>query len=332
MRSAFLTEMGFRGKIPISHPNMRTEMAWMCTLNADHYNIHHYSEIKGYDAVFIIFPKAMVKLNAFGVEMTPPIGAEKDLSIYKSPIIEVLKQNNKKVCFVQEGPSDLFGDYDLDIQFHYYNILSECDIIFAHNKIDVSFYKGLFPEKNIHVIPTLMIAEGLPTKLVTNNSAMIGGNFCRWYNGFQSYMVARNFDCPIYVPSSHCKRNGEEQIPNLFHLPWTTWAEWINVLSTFQYAVHLMPTVAAGTFSLNCAYWGIPCIGNKKVDTQNYLFKDLSVDVEDLYTAQNRAQGLKENEIFYRNMSKESRELLVKSYYFNRTKWLDHMENAINGQ
>ena len=34
---AFLTEMGFKGKILSDHPNMRTEFAWMYALNADHF-------------------------------------------------------------------------------------------------------------------------------------------------------------------------------------------------------------------------------------------------------------------------------------------------------
>ena len=58
MKIAFLTEMGFTGKIPKEHPNMRTEFAWMHALDADHYNIH--SPIEGYDVVFVIFPDDVV--------------------------------------------------------------------------------------------------------------------------------------------------------------------------------------------------------------------------------------------------------------------------------
>jgi hypothetical protein len=57
MDVAFLTEMGFEGKIPSNHSNMRTEFAWMHALNADHRHIHHYREVRGYDHVFIIFLK-----------------------------------------------------------------------------------------------------------------------------------------------------------------------------------------------------------------------------------------------------------------------------------
>jgi hypothetical protein len=45
MRIAFITEMGFEGKVPSNHSNMRTEFAWMHALNADHRHLHHYTEI-----------------------------------------------------------------------------------------------------------------------------------------------------------------------------------------------------------------------------------------------------------------------------------------------
>ena len=72
----------------------------------------------------------------------------------------------------------------------------------------------------------------------------------------------------------------------------------MSALSTFKYAVHLMPTIAAGTFSLNCAYFGIPCIGNKKVDTQRLCHPELSVDVEDVEKARTLAKMLKEDPLF----------------------------------
>ena len=40
MSIAFFTEMGFKGKIPRDHNNMRTEFVWMVALDADHYHIN----------------------------------------------------------------------------------------------------------------------------------------------------------------------------------------------------------------------------------------------------------------------------------------------------
>jgi hypothetical protein len=75
-----------------------------------------------------------------------------------------------------------------------------------------------------------------------------------------------------------------------------------------------MPTVAAGTFSLNCAYFGIPCIGNAEVDTQNICHPDLSVDVSDTYYARKLAESLRDNKTFYNKCSQEAKENYHKHY------------------
>jgi len=330
MKTAFLTEMNWHGKVPAGHPNMRTEMAWMHTLQSDHFNIHEYEQVKGYDTVFIIFPKATVKLSAIGIEMTTH-GEDKDISIYSKPIVTTLKQNNGKVCNVQEGPSWFFNEYDMKTQFDFYNQLAECDILFAHNVCDTDFYKGLFPLTRVAVIPSLMIAPPPPFS-VKSDKTIIGGNFCHWYGGFQSYVVASSFECPIFVPTMHCKRKNEEAAPNLTHIPYTTWNDWLQNLSTFKYAVHLMPTAAAGTFNLNCAYWGIPCIGNIKVDTQSVLFPECSVEVENVFGARFIALHLKKNKEFYEHISHYAQKAVVDSVYMNQEKWMTYMEEIINGK
>ena len=160
MKTAFLTETQYKGKWPDNFPNIRTEIAWQIALSADHFNIHDYESVKEYDVVFIIFPKAVVKLTREGLEMTSD-KPDKDMSIYTKPIVETLKRNNKKVCNVQEGPANYFMDYDMSTQFSFYNQLAECDILFAHNNSDISFYKGLFPQSKVRTIPTLMIDPNL---------------------------------------------------------------------------------------------------------------------------------------------------------------------------
>ena len=46
MKIAFLTQMGFTGKVPRNHPNMRTEFAWMNALGANHSCIYNFKNIK----------------------------------------------------------------------------------------------------------------------------------------------------------------------------------------------------------------------------------------------------------------------------------------------
>ena len=65
----FLSEMGFEGKIPPNHTNMRTEFAWMNALNADHKNLHLFEQVRDYDFVFLILPKGKLNLSAEGTKI-----------------------------------------------------------------------------------------------------------------------------------------------------------------------------------------------------------------------------------------------------------------------
>ena len=49
MKIAFFSENGFNGKVDRTHDNMRVEFAWMCALQADHYNVHQLNISEQYD-------------------------------------------------------------------------------------------------------------------------------------------------------------------------------------------------------------------------------------------------------------------------------------------
>jgi hypothetical protein len=305
---------------------MRTEYAWMHALDAIHYNINDINIVKDYDHVFVIIPKGLVFLNAVGSKLSNDKNPTSDW--LNSNFIDILKSNNKKVHYIQEGPSWLFNDYEIIDQFNFYNLLSNCDSIFAHNEHDMKFYKGLFPNKEINRMPTLLI-EDLIKDIIPQpeDKVIVGGNFARWYGGFQSYLVADEFGVDKWTQDSHAKRENEDSIHDLNHLPRVSWIDWMKTLSTFKYAVHLMPTIAAGTFSLNCAYFGIPCIGNEKVDTQKLCHPDLAVDVEDVEKARTLAQRLKKDKDFYQHCSNLSK-LNYRNYY-DIEKYQTHLKNIL---
>jgi hypothetical protein len=126
MRIAFLTEMGFEGKVPSNHPNMRTEFAWMCKLNADHYMIYDrgsVNKVQNYDVVFIIFPKGIVSLNAVGVKLSNDTNSISSLLEADLPSL-LRNQSNKKIYYIQEGPHWLWNDYEIPDQVGFYNFVS----------------------------------------------------------------------------------------------------------------------------------------------------------------------------------------------------------------
>jgi hypothetical protein len=290
MEIAFFTEMGFNGKIPRNHNNMRTEFAWMVALNADHYNIKQIPSNK-YDLGIVIIPKKNPDFD-----------------------INVLKQYCSKVAVMQEGPNWYWQDYDLAKQIWYYNTLTSADIIFTHNKVDKIYYQGLTSHPDIRVMSSLMIEDAIgELKQVERKNVIIGGNFVSWYGGFDSFIIASELSELIYAPSMGRKQDGEEQI-GLNHLPYLNWKQWLHELNNFKYGVHLMRTHAAGTFALNCAYLGIPCIGYKGLDTQEICHPNLTVEIGDLVTAKKLITLLKDKDYY-----KEQSQIAINNYKNNYT-------------
>ena len=290
MEIAFFTEGGYQGKVPRTHSNMRTELAWMCALNADHWNINQSPNQK-YDLGVIIIPKNNPQFD-----------------------INQLKQYCNKIAVMQEGPNWYWQDYSLSQQIWYFNTIQESDFMFVHNESDKKYYKGLTGKECI-VLPSLMIENSVSNlPQIKRKNIIIGGNFCSWYGGFDSYMIAQEANCPIHIPSMGRKIKGEEQMSNLNHLPYMNWVKWIKTLNNFKYGVHLMRTHAAGTFALNCAYLGIPCIGYEGLDTQEKCHPDLTVKLGDLASAKEKLILLKTNNNFYNKCSKVAKENYKKLY------------------
>ena len=75
-----------------------------------------------------------------------------------------------------------------------------------------------------------------------------------------------------------------------------------------------MRTHAAGTFALNCAYLGIPCIGYKGLDTQEICHPELTVNIGDLGKAKELVKKLENDKEFYK-MCSESSQLNYNEHY-----------------
>ena len=296
MKIAFFTEMGFKGVIPRTHKNMRTEFAWMCALNADHYNLKDVP-VEKYDLAIIITPK----------------------NHPEEVNIQHIKKFAAKVGVMQEGPSWYFQDYLLQNQIHYYNNLTEADIIFTHNKQDQKYYKGLTDHPDVRVLPSLIIEDSINNVTLPQERTgiMIGGNMKSWYGGFDSFILASTVTDQIYQPRMGRREEGEEEL-GLVQLPYLEWNEWISELSKRRIGIHMMRTHAAGTFALNCSYLGIPCIGYSGLDTQRILHPNLTVADGDLVQARKLIQKLHNDEKFYNLCAAETKQLYQEHYHENK--------------
>lgn len=293
MNIAFFTEGNYVGKVPREFDNARVDIAWQLALDAFHLPLMSKwpDNLGKFDLGIWIIPKKNIEHCML------------DDSLAK------IKAKCNKVAIMQEGPSWFFQDYPLDQQVWFYNMLCSVDILFAHNYQDMKYLKGLTNHNDVRILKSTMIETSLDPSKITlpekRDGVIIGGNFVRWYGGFDSFIVASQYFSTVYATSMGRRQPGEEQL--VVHLNYTNWTNWIYELSKFKYAVHLMPTQAAGTFALNCAYLGIPNIGYYGLDTQEVLHPNLTVEMGDIEAAKSRMQMLVTDQDFYNDQSETAK-------------------------
>ena len=305
MMVAFFTEGGYQGKVPKNNPNMRTDMAWVHALDADHYPIYLIEQLpsNSYDLGIAILPKIKDKIRQ----------------------LDIAKEMNR-ICNVssvmQESNYFMWQDESVEDQIWYLNTLSGVDFMFTHNNIDKEYYSGLL-NKPCEKLPSVMITDYVKTSNEKIDAVAIGGNLVAAYRGIDSYMVARELDLPIYAITSGRKKLNEEAL-GINHIPWTTWLGWMEQLSQFKYGVQF-GIGGAGSFNLNCAYLGIPCIGLKELESQNLCFPDLSIGDVDLKKGKELILKLKNDQDFYNHCSVVAQENYTK--YFAVDKFYTTVKN-----
>jgi hypothetical protein len=284
---AFFSEGGFTGQLDRTHPNLRMPEVWYTSLNATHYPITSLHTIPDnqFDIGIIIIPKNLQHLLQYD-------------------IVGNMRRVCSKIAFQQEGASWIFQDYEVETQVWFYSLMLAMDFGLCHTERDRKYYESIL-NIPVFVNPTLMLDEPFKhlSRKAQTEKVIIGGNLVRYYGGFNSYLVAREFDCPLWAPSMGRMKQSEKILDDLNHLPWMLWNEWMIELSSMKYAVHLNPNTIAGSFNNNCAYWGIPCIGNIDCDTQRINFPELSLESDDISGAMQLAKRLKADKDFYEHCS-----------------------------
>ena len=298
MKIAFFSEAGYIGKVSRDNPNMRTDVAWVCALDATHPPISTIHELpdNSYDVGIMILPKKREPLLNY-------------------PLLEQYKRVCKKVSIMQESYYNYWQDSSIEEQIWYFNFITEMDLIFCHNDIDAVYYNGLTNVRT-ELLQSVMITDGVVPRSEWGDAVVIGGNFVWAYGGFDSYQVARELTDDVHAVTTGRMKPEEEQV--LKHIPWMLWREWIDTLSQYNVGVQL-GTASAGTFNLNCSFHGIPCIGYSNVNTQKILHPSTTVEVGDIVGAKELARKLKDDK-FYDKCMKETQRIYENYYSEERFK------------
>lgn len=312
---AFFSESDFKGKHTRNSSNPRVDVAWQIALDAIH---------KDFKTLFN-FNKQEKQVWDLGIAIIPK-NAPADEAIKYDVLFDKMRFICKKVSVMQEGPYYQYQNLPIQMQIWYHQMLENADAVFCHNRSDQKYFRGLVSNRNkVFTLPSVMITDHVQRK-PKENKIIIGGNLCSWYGAIDSYQIAAEFDLPIYAPSMGRMPTDEQYIENLNHLPYMPWLDWMKELSAFKYAVHLMPTHAAGSFALNTSYLGIPCIGYRGLDTQEILHPDLSVNLGDLESARILAKSLAFNHDFYNHCVQTT----INNYkkYYTEEAFLKEWKNA----
>ena len=280
MKIGFFSEAGYEGKVPRNYDNMRTDVAWVCALDATHHPIVKLRSLPDnlYDVGVMILPKNRKAL----------------LDWFPNSVLEEYRRVCKKVTIMQESYYNYWQDSPIAEQIWYFNFITEMDLIFCHNDIDLLYYNGLTNVRN-ELLPSVMITDDIVRRSEWGDGVIIGGNWVWAYGGFDSYQVGLELTDDITAVTTGRIKPEEEQV--LKHLPWMMWGEWIKTLSQFNVGIQL-GTASAGTFNLNCSFHGIPCIGYSNVNTQDILHPLTTVEVGDIDNAKHIARKLKDEKFY----------------------------------
>ena len=277
LKVGFFTESRFEGKITLDNPNIRTDTAWMYLTDATHHPFSRLSSLPDdlYDVGVMILPK-------------------KRRGLLNYPLLEQYRRVCRQVTVMQESYYNYWQDSPLDEQIWYFNFITEMDLIFCHNDVDLDYYYGLTNVRT-ELMPTVMITEGIVRREGLGNGVIIGGNWVKDYGGFDSYQVSREITDDITAITTGRMKPEENQI--LKHIPWVMWRDWIDILGQFNVGVQL-GTAAAGQFQLNTSFHGIPCIGYSNLNTQRILHPLTTVELGEIDKAKDIAIKLKDEKFY----------------------------------
>ena len=156
MNVGFFSEAGYEGKVSRNHPNMRTDVAWVCALNATHHPLPKIQTLSDnlYDIGVMILPKKREMLLDY-------------------PLLEQYRRVCKKVTVMQESYYNYWHDSPIAEQIWYFNFIASMDLIFCHNDIDLRYYGGLTNVRT-ELMPTVMITDGIVRRNEWSDGTIIG--------------------------------------------------------------------------------------------------------------------------------------------------------------
>lgn len=329
MNIVYVSEQNFVGKIPDDVESFRSDLAWIKMIDAFHIPYSKASPNKDNEYFSV--------LEAADLILFVPSKKNPQTIDFLFGYHEL----GKKVGLIQEGSKTYWLNWPTVYQINYLAAMKIVDVILCHNETDKDYFMS-FTNKPVIVFKTVLDVLHWKKERVCprdkEESVFVAGNMTEWYGGIHSYSVAAQKEITkIGIPSMGRKTVDEEDMfarldKRVHYYPYMDWATFMRTLKDYKYAVHMMRVSAAGSFNLNCAALGIPCIGNIDDDTQRLLFPKLSVHPDEISKAAGLMKKLVEDQDFYDEVVTYALEK-VKDFdlYGNKEYYHKLLEDVING-
>lgn len=306
MKILWISEMKYKGTISEDHNNLKSDVALVCSIKAEHqpmFRTKSWTEDIFEDYDFVMFNNTQ--------------------KLYSHPYLINMFDKIKKHCkigFFQEGPINDWQDWEVKEQALLLRTMKKIDAYFCSNKRDIPYFKEHVNDKAMvfwqkSPINLEKVQKNILTK-EERQGIMLGGSICcKWYNGMTSLKIADSITTPILIPKMGKTQDYEPFYYSSFSknkcymVLYFNFDKWIEVLSHLKYGIHMMPSVAAGSFHVNCSALGIPCIGNSDIDTQKIMFPDLSLHpYRQIKEGKELLKRLSKDDSFYDEVTKKALE------------------------
>ena len=315
----FCTELGFRGKLPEQHTNLRALEVWIKFLDAYHLNLFETLANKDtYGGIcWLVIPKGIPAIQQI-------------VSIDPNVVLN-LKTKFDKVYCIQEGETTWFSKMNVGAQLWIHQQFSNSDRIYTQNEYDIKYLRGVYPKNNIHLIMSIMDDSIInPTNFLPKEElGIIPGPMIDEYLGFNNGMLFKNLNTKFEIPPMAMSRMPTDsyEYMDIFdgkYLEYMDWLNWMYNLSKYKYGMFMVTAIGAATFPMNLGYHGIPCVGDNRADTQKNIFPDLSVDYLDYESAFKKMKHLIEDKVFYNEMSIKAKELY--NHIYTKSNFIKNLE------
>ena len=186
----FITELGFEGKVPKEHTNLRAAETWIKYLDSYHINLFKVlKEDKVYRGTcWLIIPKGLKAVHF--------------LMQHHQDLISNLKTKFDKVYCIQEGETTFWNHYSVAIQVWIYLQFQASDKIYTQNTYDIKYLKGLFPDNNFGILRSVLDDSVLDKNNFKSkqDKVILPGPYTIEYHGFVQTCIAHHTNCTIDIP------------------------------------------------------------------------------------------------------------------------------------